>query len=116
MHAINVEIHNFSDASSYAYGACTYMQITGVDGNRFCSFLIGKARLAPIKSVSIPRLELTAAVLAVRLNNVVKCALEAESFHSYFWTDSMAVLHNIKNKTKRFPPSKQNLTDQWSSG
>ena len=104
VHAINVEIHSFSDASSYAYGACTYMQITGVDGNRFCSFLIGKARLAPIKSVSIPRLELTAAVLAVRLNNVVKCALEAESCHSYFWTDSMAVLHSIRNKAKRFPP------------
>ena len=66
--------------------------------------MIGKARLAPIKSVSIPRLELTAAVLAVRLNNVAKCALEAESCHSYFWTDSMAVLHSTKNKAKRFPP------------
>ena len=104
MHAINMEIHNFSDASSYAYGACTYMQITGVNGNRFCSVLIGKARLAPIKSVSIPRLELIAAVLAVRLNNAVKCALEAKSCLSYFWTDSMAVLHSIRSKAKRFPP------------
>ena len=95
MHAINVEIHSFSDASSYAYGACTYMQIAGVDGNRFCSFLIGKARLAPIKSVSIPHLELTAAILAVRLDNVVKCALKAESCPYYFWTDSMAVLRSI---------------------
>ena len=115
MHAINVEIHNFSDASSYAYGACTYMQITGIDENRFCFFLIGKARLAPIKLVSIPRLELTAAVLAVRLSNVVKCALEAESCHSYFWTDSMAVLHSIRNKAKRFPPfvaNKQAIIEQ----
>ena len=85
-------------------GECTYMQITGVDENRFCSFWIEKARLASIKSVSIPHLELTAAVLAVRLNNVVKCALKAESCPSYFWTDSMAVLHSIRNKAKRFPP------------
>ena len=103
-HAKKVEIHNFSDASSYAYGACTYLRAVGNNGACYCSLLIGKARLAPIKAVSIPRLELTAAVLAVRLNAVVKNALEAESCVSKFWTDSMAVLHCIQNKTKRFPP------------
>ena len=95
VHAINVEIHYFSDA----YGARTYMQITKVNGNRFCSYLIGKARLAPIKSDSISRLELTAAILAVRLNNVVKYALQAESCVSYFWTDSMVVSHFLQNAT-----------------
>ena len=96
-----MEIHNFSDASSYAYGACTYLRAVG---NCYCSLLIGKARPAPIKAVSTPRLELTAAVLAVTLNAVVKNALEAESCVSKFWTEYMAVLHCIQNKTKRFPP------------
>ena len=103
-HAKRVEIHNFSDASFCAYGACTYLRAVGDDGACYCSFLIRKARLAPIKAVSIPRLELRAAVLAVRLNAVVKNALKAESCVSKFWTDSMAVLHCIQNKTKRFPP------------
>ena len=98
------EIHNFSDALSYAYGACSYLRIVNEKRQSICSFIIGKARLAPIKPVSIPRLELTAAVLAVKLNNVVLCELDAEFCVSYFWTDSMAVLHCIKNKSKRFPP------------
>ena len=98
------EIHNFSDASSYAYGACSYLRIVNEKSQSICSFIIGKARLAPIKPVSIPRLELTTAVLAVRLNNVVVRELDAEFCVSYFWTDSIAVLHCIKNKSKRFPP------------
>ena len=101
--AKSLEIHNFCDASSFAYGACSYLKI--VDKNDFSlySFLMGKARLAPIKTVSIPRLELTAAVLSVRLNAAMKRALNIEYCVSKFWTDSMAVLHCIQNKSKRFP-------------
>ena len=56
------EIHNFSDASSYAYGAGSYLRFLSDSGANRSTFVIGKAHLAPIKAVTIPRLELTAAV------------------------------------------------------
>ena len=99
-----VEIHNFSDASFYAYGACSYLRFLSDSGANHSTFVIGKARLAPIKAVTIPRLELTAAVLAVRLNNIIKREIRTEfQCVSKFWTDSTVVLHSVQNKTKRFP-------------
>ena len=99
----NAEIHNFSDASSFAYGACSYLRLIDENGNLACSFLIGKSRVSPIKAISIPRLELTAAVLAVRLTEKMQRELNLESCISIFWCDSTAVFNCIKNRTKRFP-------------
>ncbi|XP_078495514.1 uncharacterized protein LOC144750757 [Ciona intestinalis] len=59
---ISVELHNFADASKSAYGAVSYLRLTNRDGVVNCSFLMGKSRLAPLKTKTIPRLELTAAV------------------------------------------------------
>ena len=100
--AVSYEIHCFADASSFAYGACSCLHI--VDTKKFvlCSYLLGKSRLAPIKSVSIPKLELTAAVLAVRLSCLLKAELDLPVV-LIFWTDSTAVFHCIRNNTKRFP-------------
>ena len=81
----NAEIHNFSDASSFAYGVCSYLRLIDENGNVACSFLIGKSRVSPIKAISIPRLELTAAVLAVRLNEKMQRELNLESYTSIFW-------------------------------
>ena len=99
----SIEIHNFADASSYAYAACSYLRLVDTDDNIFCAFVIAKSRLAPVKAVSIPRLELTAAVLAVRLNALVKGELKFDVCQSYFWIDSTAVLLSILNRSKRFP-------------
>ena len=71
--------------------------------NVACSFLIGKARVSPIKAISIPRLELTAAVLAVRLNEQMQKDSNLESYTSIFWCDFTVFLNCIKNRTKRFP-------------
>jgi len=46
----------------------TYLRVVTSDGSIFCSFVLGKARLVTIKAVSIPRLELVAATLAVKVN------------------------------------------------
>ena len=97
--AASYEIHCFADASSFAYGACSYLRIVDTKNFVHCSFLSGKSRLAPIKSISIPKLDLTAALLAVRL---LKAELDLPVV-LIFWTDSTAVLHCIKNNTKRFP-------------
>ena len=98
----SIEIHNFANASSYAYAACSYLRLVDTDGNIFCAFVIAKSRLAPIKTVMIPRLELIAAVLAVRLNTLVKGELKFDVCQSYFWIDSTAVLLSILNRSKDF--------------
>jgi len=98
-----VELHHFADSSAEAYGACSYLRLTSKQGSIHCSLLIGKCRLSPLKVLSIPKLELTAAVLAVRLDIMVRKELRFDACTSTFWSDSTAVLQMIKNSKKRFP-------------
>ena len=60
------QLHHFSDASQRGYGAVTYLRISDDRGKVHCSFVMGKSRLAPLKPVTIPRMELSAAVVATR--------------------------------------------------
>ncbi|XP_073237647.1 uncharacterized protein [Porites lutea] len=73
-----------------------------MQGRIFCSFLIGKSRLAPLKVTTIPRLELTAATVSVRLNKILTKELQIPIDKVTFWTDSMTVLRYIANESKRF--------------
>ena len=66
-------------------------------------FVIGKSRLAFIKSVSIPRLELEDATLAVKLNVAILREVRRTDLMTTFWTDSTTVLYMIHNSSKRFP-------------
>ena len=70
----SVQFHHFADASTTGYGQCTYMRLTDAADRVHCTLVIGKSRVAPLKSVTVPRLELTAAAVAVK----VKKFLEAE--------------------------------------
>nr|CAB3263162.1 uncharacterized protein LOC104265735 [Phallusia mammillata] len=96
------ELHHFADASSCGYGTVAYLRTMDEQGNVHCSFVTGKARLAPLKMVSIPRLELTAATLAVKMDQVLRQELDLDIGRSVFWTDSTAVLQSIYNVNKRF--------------
>ena len=68
-----VELHLFADASELAYasGAACYIKLKYADGTVKVTFLLGKSRLAPIKLVTIPRLELCAAVLAAKMHESI---------------------------------------------
>ena len=68
----SLELHNFSDASEVGYGSVSYLRITYPDGKIECSFVAGKSGNAPIRTVTIPRLELQAAVLAARMDNAFR--------------------------------------------
>jgi hypothetical protein len=72
------------------------------EGKVNVSLLVGKSRVTPMKPVTIPRLELTAAVLAVKLNCQVQKEIEITIHCVMFWTDSMVVLQYINNESKRF--------------
>lgn len=99
---VDYQLHHFLDASQSAYGAVTYMRITNHDGEVHCSFVIGKSRLAPIKPMTIPRLELSAAVVATRLDEMMKAEIDLPLTESVFWTEYTTVLQYINNQSKRF--------------
>ena len=99
---IDRELHHFSDASQVAYGAVSYLRTVSKEGDIHCSFLIGKSRLSPLKATTIPRLELSAAVVATRLDKVMQQELDMKIERSVFWTDSTCVLKYIQNESRRF--------------
>ena len=93
-----VEIHVFSDASTQAYGTALYIVAGGVS-----KLVIAKAKVAPLKPVTVPKLELTAVLLSARLLQFVCAAYlhEFEVVHKYLWCDSQIALHWLRNdKTK----------------
>ena len=99
---VSCQVHRFSDASEVGYGAVTYLRMQNDQGEIHCSFVVGKARVAPVKTVTISRLKLAAATVAVRLGAVVKRELGIPVDSVTFWTDSTTVLRYIHNKTSRF--------------
>lgn len=69
-------LHHFSDASDHAYGTVSYLLMENGESKNHCAFLIGKSRVAPLKQVTIPRLELTAAVVSVRMDKLLRQELQ----------------------------------------
>ena len=63
---------------------------------------MAKSRLAPMKTLTIPRLELCAAALAVKMNGMIVAELDVPLQTPVFWTDSTVVLQYISNTSKRF--------------
>ena len=98
----SVQLHHFSDASDRGYGQCSYLRLTDDSGQVHCSFVMGKARVTPLKTVTIPRLELTAALLSVRISASLREELEFDQITEVFYTDSQVVLGYIKNDARRF--------------
>ncbi|XP_028418032.1 uncharacterized protein LOC114542779 [Dendronephthya gigantea] len=98
----STQLHHFSDASQQGYGAVSYIRIEDISGNVKCSFVMGKSRLAPMKPVTIPRMELSAAVVSTKLDKMSRNELSLPTDQSFFWTDSTCFLRYIENTTKRF--------------
>ena len=96
------ELHNFADASTSGYGQCSYLRVKDEDENVHVSLVMGKSRVAPTKITTIPRLELTAAVVSAKVAVMVQEELNYTKLKQYFWTDSKVVLGYINNDAKRF--------------
>ncbi len=89
---VNQQIHAFSDASTQAYGAVIYLRTLYDDSSVTFQLVTSKARVAPVKSVTVPRLELMAAHLLSKLVVIVVKNLKLSLADVYAWTDSSIVL------------------------
>ena len=108
----SIELHGFGDASELAYGAVVYIR-SSVDENLWhCNLVSAKTKVAPIKKLSIPRLELCAAVLTVELMNQVKNALKFNHIKMFYWSDSTTVLGWLSSHPSRWSTFIANRTSQ----
>ncbi|XP_018402353.1 PREDICTED: uncharacterized protein LOC108779395, partial [Cyphomyrmex costatus] len=87
-----VELHGFSDASNAAYAAVVYLRVESLVGQRQVSLMYAKTKVAPLKVLSVPRLELCAAVLLTRSLDFVQKAMKLVNVPTFCWTDSSVVL------------------------
>ena len=98
----STQLHHFSDASTEDYGAVSYLRFVGVSDKIHCSLVMGKYRVTPTKPTTIPRLELTAATVAVKQNCQIREELDLQIDPTLFWADSTCVLQYINNEARRF--------------
>ncbi|GFX75907.1 integrase catalytic domain-containing protein [Trichonephila clavipes] len=95
---IRIEIHGFADASERAYAAVVYIKCFNESGQSQTRLLCSKSRVAPLKTLTIPRLELSAALLLSRLVKKVVPILQLPIHKSWMWTDSTIALAWIKTE------------------
>eukprot|EP00057_Strongylocentrotus_purpuratus_P016422 XP_011670896.1 PREDICTED: uncharacterized protein LOC105441474 [Strongylocentrotus purpuratus] len=94
----------FCDASEEAFGACVYIRWELEDGSYDVRFVTAKSRVAPLKKLTLPRLELQAAVVAVRLDATIRDETTLELRETVFMTDSMIVLGWVRSQARSFKP------------
>ena len=98
-----IVLHGFGDASQKAYGACVYVLIKRPDGQIDSSLVMSRARVAPIKEVTLPRLELLAALLCARLVTYVKQSLKLSPLQEvHCWTDSTVTLAWLQKEPEKW--------------
>ena len=96
------ELHYFSDASLEGYGQCLFLRLVNEKDKPYCSFVIGKARVALLKQLTVPRLELAAATVSAKMSEFLHQELHYTDVKEYFWTDSKIVLGYVNNEARRF--------------
>lgn len=96
-----LELHGFADASENAYAAVVYCRTIDEKGNVNIRLMAARTKVAPINQVSIPRLELCAAVLLKKLLMMIKETLGGE-IEITAWTDSTIVLSWLASHPRRW--------------
>ncbi|XP_044019550.1 uncharacterized protein LOC122859932 [Aphidius gifuensis] len=94
----SIQLHGFCDASEKAYGACIYLRSIDKKGKVYTQLLCAKGRIAPLKTLSIPRLELCGALLLASLYTTIIEAIHITIDDTYLWSDSTIVLHWLRKE------------------
>ena len=95
--ATSYQLHIFSDASTSAYAAVAYLRVESPDKPVKVSILMAKTKVAPLKKISVPCLELNAALLAAKVANKVLESLQFPSIQTFCWSDAKTVLCWIRS-------------------
>ncbi|XP_011862847.1 PREDICTED: uncharacterized protein LOC105559283, partial [Vollenhovia emeryi] len=90
-----LEMHGFADASERGYAAVVYLR-SSISNVPSLHLLAAKSRVAPVKQVSVPRLELCAAALLANLAQHLRSTLDLGATPVYLWSDSSVTLHWIQ--------------------
>ena len=96
----SIELYHFLDASVDGYGQCSYLRLVNKSNQVHCSLAMGKSRVTPLKNVTVPRLQLTAALVSTKVSSVLRQELDYRNVKEVFWTDSQVVL--IRNDATCF--------------
>ncbi|GFR05228.1 integrase catalytic domain-containing protein [Trichonephila clavata] len=107
----SVDIHCFSDASKSAYGTILYLRFVTCNNKIETSFICSKSRVAPLKSLTLPRLELTAVLLSARLAKQVSSCLKFNA-NIYYWTDSLISYYWTCGDSSAIKPYVKNLVQE----
>ena len=89
------QLHVFADASPLTYGAVAFLC-----RESDVSFVMAKSRVAPLKQLTLPKLELMGALTAAKLCNFISTAFKSLSCSIHFWTDSQIVLHWLRGEKR----------------
>ncbi|XP_024888844.1 uncharacterized protein LOC112465504, partial [Temnothorax curvispinosus] len=96
-----VELHGFADASERGYAAAVYLRITR-NGTVAIHLLAAKSKVAPVRQVTLPRLELTAADLLTSLTDHTRSTLRLFTAPTFLWSDSQVTLKWIQGHASRW--------------
>ena len=89
-HVQELQLLTFCDSCELGYGAVSYLHMISVTNEIHCFFVMSKSRVAPQRLRTIPRLELSTAVLGVQLSKFVQREMDLPINTIFFWTDSTA--------------------------
>ncbi|KRY70406.1 hypothetical protein T4A_11388 [Trichinella pseudospiralis] len=106
----SIELHVYGDASKWAYGAVAYLKVISKDKTTV-RFIMSKSRVAPLKTITLPRLELMAALIAAKLVGFIKNSLAIPVQRVICWIDSQIVLSWIRSEAKNWKPFVRNRVE-----
>uniref|UniRef100_A0A182EZG4 Integrase catalytic domain-containing protein n=2 Tax=Onchocerca ochengi TaxID=42157 RepID=A0A182EZG4_ONCOC len=111
----HTEIHIFVDASTVAYAAAVYARTIISEDVKGTNLVFAKSRIAPIKGMATPRLELLSVLIGVRAGQFVIKQFQKQPHSITLWSDSTCVLYWITNYTKLLPRFVQSRVDEIRS-